>query len=83
MKFSSEIEFRKLEKRTGRKGSYGICKFEDENGDILNCYTPFDKEYSIEPYQLTKGTNYLVCFDYRYNSYDKVWRLDVDDIKPL
>lgn len=81
MKIEANLEFRKSEKRTSKNGNtFSMLKFEDDNGDILNLYAPINKDYTLEPAVLTKGSIVRLSLEYKYNSFDKNWRMELNDV---
>lgn len=81
MLFESNLEFRKLEKRKSKNGNvYNFIKFEDDNGDILGLYCPNDLVYTVEPSILKKGDIVRTSLEYRFNPFEKSWRMELCDI---
>ena len=81
MKFENILEYRgKSDKVSSQGRSYSTLKFEDEEGDQIPFYCPADKNLTIRSTDLLKGHSYNLRMNYFMNPFDKVFRLELDDI---
>lgn len=77
-----DVEFRGINERKSKEGNfYNLIVFEDLlTSDQIRLYNSKDNDFTIPRNQLVKGCNYHCKFDYRYNSFNREFQLDLIDI---